>query len=416
MRARDEFYRVLADDLTLYGNRSVLYEYLEAEQEKRAAGGEKNPEKARSYQLRIRYYRRQLKEGAISPENYLKELLEVLIQKPQFAKSPGKRNQSRDGERILGYISEDPEPLIRELLRPVLAGPGAEERDGYMQEIRQVYGILDSRKGPAYKKMQAQLEDEGVLEPPYEKLMIVTDAVLDVALAYDIKEFFFDTAVEKQREYTVVKRQKEAGEKTGGGRAERTDKSLKLMESYCLKRGKSLFGEGAGKEPGDIECDRLYRSLRERENEEVFVPLVIDPQTGCSICLIGRAYFEEGDTPGSVRHRDQKESCAYGVLFFDNDFGEDIKTGYHISNRFGEFPNYNAARFEGEWCYEQMRQEAGEVFRESNGTMPAGIPEIFRRYFLEDTDQEEEEIRREIRVQIKEQERMLREEEKSAVT
>lgn len=416
MRARDEFYRVLADDLTLYGNRSVLYEYLEAEQEKRAAGGEKNPEKARSYQLRIRYYRRQLKEGAISPENYLKELLEVLIQKPQFAKSPGKRNQSRDGERILGYISEDPEPLIRELLRPVLAGPGAEERDGYMQEIRQVYGILDSREGPAYKKMQAQLEDEGVLEPPYEKLMIVTAAVLDVALAYDIKEFFFDTAVEKQREYTVVKRQKEAGEKTGGGRAERTDKSLKLMESYCLKRGKSLFGEGAGKEPGDIECDRLYRSLRERENEEVFVPLVIDPQTGCSICLIGRAYFEEGDTPGSVRHRDQKESCAYGVLFFDNDFGEDIKTGYHISNRFGEFPNYNAARFEGEWCYEQMRQEAGEVFRESNGTMPAGIPEIFRRYFLEDTDQEEEEIRREIRVQIKEQERMLREEEKSAVT
>lgn len=416
MRARDEFYRVLADDLTLYGNRSVLYEYLETEQEKRAAGGEKNLEKARSYQLRIRYYRRQLKEGAISPENYLKELLEVLIQKPQFAKSPGKRNLKRDGERIVGYISEDPEPLIRELLRPVLAGAGSEERDGYMQEIRQVYGILDGRKGSAYKRMQAQLKGEGVLEPPYEKLMIVTDAVLDVALAYDIKEFFFDTAVEKQRDYTVVKRQKEAGEKAGGGRAERTDKSLKLMESYCLKRGKSLFGEGVGKESGDMECDRLYRSLRERENEEVFVPLVIDPQTGCSICLIGRAYFEEGDTPGSVWHRDLKESCAYGVLFFDNDFGEDIKTGYHISNSFGEFPNYNAARFEGEWCYEQMRQEAGEVFRESNGAMPAGIPEIFRRYFLEDTDREEEEIRREIRVQTEEQERMLREEEKDAAT
>ncbi len=89
MRARDEFYRALADDLTLYGNKSVLYEYLEAEQEKRAAGGEKNPEKARSYQLRVRYYRKQLKEGAISPESYLKELFEVLVQKPQFAKSSG---------------------------------------------------------------------------------------------------------------------------------------------------------------------------------------------------------------------------------------------------------------------------------------------------------------------------------------
>ena len=28
-----------------------------------------------------------------------------------------------------------------------------------------------------------------------------------------------------------------------------------------------------------MECDRLYRSLLERGNEEVFVPLVIDQQT-----------------------------------------------------------------------------------------------------------------------------------------
>ena len=41
----------------------------------------------------------------------------------------------------------------------------------------------------------------------------------------------------------------------------------------------SLFGMGSGKEPGDMECDRLYRSLLERGNEEVFVPLVIDQQT-----------------------------------------------------------------------------------------------------------------------------------------
>ncbi len=272
--------------------------------------------------------------------------------------------------------------------------------------------MLDSKKGPAYKKMQARLKEEGFWEPPYKKLMTVTDAVLDVALAYDIKEFFFDTAVEKQREYTVVKRQKAAGERAGRGRAERTDKSLKLMESYCLKRGKSLFGTGGGKEPGDVECDRLYRSLREGGNEEVFVPLVIDPQTGCSICLIGRAYFGEEDTSGAMRSQDGKESCAYGVLFFDNDFGEDIRAGYHISNGFGEFPNFNAARFDGDWCYEQMRQEAEEVFREINGTMPAEIPEIFRRYFMEDADQEGEEIRKEIRMQTEEQERKLREEEK----
>lgn len=410
MRARDEFYRALADDLTLYGNRSVLYEYLETEQEKRAAGEEKNPGKARSYQLRVRYHRRRLKEGALSPEDYLKELFEVLSQKPQFAKSAGKRNANREGERVVGYMSGDPEPLIREVLQAALDGQGAERKDDYMQDIRQVWDVLNGEKGAVYKKMRSNLAEEGFLEPPYKKLMAMTDAVLDVALAYDIKEFFFDTAVERQRDYAVVKRQKAAGEGAGRGRAERTDKSLKLMESYCLKRGKSLFGTGGGKEPGDMECDRLYRSLLERGNEEVFVPLVIDQQTGCSICLIGRAYFEESGAAGSGRHRGEEESCAYGVLFFDNDYGEEIKAGYHISNEFGKFPNFNAARFEGDWSYEQMRQEAEEAFKESNGAMPTGTPEIFRRYFLEAEDQETEEIREEIRRQTAEQERKLRRE------
>lgn len=57
-----------------------------------------------------------------------------------------------------------------------------------------------------------------------------------------------------------------------------------------------------------------------------------------------------------------------------------------------------------------MRQEAEEAFKESNGAMPTGTPEIFRRYFLEAEDQETEEIREEIRRQTAEQERKLRRE------
>lgn len=402
MRARDEFYRVMADDLTNYGRESVLYQYLAEEQEKKAAGdGKKDRGESRGYQLWIRYYRRQLKAGEISPEDYLRLLLEVLLKKTQFARICGKLGEKYDGKRVVGYTSEDPEPLLQGMLEIVLGKRESAKKGDYMRDIRRAYDMLVGEES-ARINMLERLNREGFFEPPYGKLMKMTDAVLDVAVAYNIKEFFFDTAVEKQADYAVVKRPGASEAKEGGSRAERVDKSLKLIESYCEKRGKSLFGTGDRKDPGDIECEKLYRGLLEEGNEEVFVPLTIDRATGCGIYLIGKTYFEGSDTEES------EDCCAYGVLYFDDDYGEGIKTGYHISNRFGEFQNYNEARFDGDWSYEKMRQDAEAAFQELNGAMPDGVPQIFRRYF-EGEREETEALREEVREQTERQERELRE-------
>lgn len=412
MNARDEFYRVLGDDLTLYGNKSVLYQYLDGEQEKRAAGGDKeDPGKARSYQLRIRFYRNQLKSGELSPEEYWKLLLEILVQKPQFGKRCGKPEKSLESKRMIGYTSKDPQPLLREMTDIALGEEKPMKKAGGARNVKKVYDILSAGCGEAYRNAAERMEKQGFWQPPYAKLMKLTDAVLDVAVAYDIREFFFDTAVERQEGYSVVKRQKERGNGGSSSRAERTDKSLKLIDDYCRKKGKTLFGSGSagGAEPKDMMCDALYRKLLEGGNEEVFVPLLVDGTTGCGIYLLGRAYFEESCGVAQGKRRAIGNSCAYGVMFLDNDYGEGIKTGYHINNEFGEFPDYNSARFKGDWSYEKARQEAEDMIREINGKVPEGAPEEFRKYFEGDTDAEAEELRKEIRRELACRERALKE-------
>lgn len=411
MNARDEFYKALGDDLTLYGKKSVLYQYLDEEQEKRAAAGDrKDIGKARSYQLRIRFYRRQLKAGELSPEEYLKLLCEILIQKPQFGRQCGKPEKSLESRRIIGYTSLDPQPLLREMTDIALG----EEKAGKKaagQNMEKVYDILRMQQGEAYRNVTGRLGKRGYWQPPFTKLMRLTDAVLDVAVAYDIREFFFDTAVEKEEGYSVAKRQKRYGDERNGSRAERTDKSLKLIDFYCRKKGKTLFGsgsgEGAGAEPKDMMCDALYRKLLEGGNEEVFVPLLVDRATGCGIYLIGRAYFEDSYAEMPGKRKTKEDSCAYGVMFLDNDYGEGIRTGYHINNEFGEFPDYNSARFKGDWSYEKTRQEAEDTMKEINGQAPDGVPEEFRKYFEDGTDEEAEELREEIRKELAAREREL---------
>lgn len=414
MSARDEFYKVLGDDLTLYGNKSVLYQYLDGEQEKRASiENKKDLGKARSYQLRIRFYRRQLKAGELSPEEYWRLLLEILIQKPQFSKQCGKSEKSLESKKIIGYASEDPQPLLCEIVDIALGAEKPGQKSGVGAKLKRVYDILDSGRGEEYRNLIERMGKRGLFKPPFTKLMKLTDVVLNVAVAYDIREFFFDTAVEKQDGYSVVKRKNGDGDDRGSSRAERTDKSLRLIDYYCRKKGRTLFGFGGDEEmetaPRDMACDALYRELLAGGNEEVFVPLLVDRMTGCGIYLLGRVYFEENyeEMPGS---RQRKEaSCAYAVMFLDNDYGEGIETGYHINNAFDEFPDYNAARFQGDWSYEKARQEAEEIIRETNGKLPKGAPKEFHRYFEADTDTEAEELRREVERQLAECEKELKE-------
>ena len=398
MDARDEFYTVLADDLTLYGKKSVLYEYLDQEQEQGALQGEKKElGKARSYQLRIRYYRRQLKAGNISPEEYLKQLLETLAKKPQFGKPCGKQKRSLESNRIIGYSSQNPQPLLEKMADIAVGHEDTGEKKTTDQKIKAACALLFQEESPEYKKAMRRLGENGFWTPPYRRLMAITDAVLDVAVAYDMKEFFFGTVVEKKDSYTVRKRQKPADGGSGGSRAERTDKSLKLMDFYCRKRGKALFGLRAGESraPGDMDCDALYWKLLKEKNENVFVPLLIDPVTGCGIYILGKAYFEGEYADDQEKYKRLKESCAYSVLRFDDDYGADIKTGFHMCSKFGEFPNYNSARFDGVWSYENVRQDMEKTIKELNAKMPAGAPEIFRKYFEDDTDPEAEMYARE---------------------
>ncbi len=415
MNARDEFYLVLSEDLTQKGNHSVLYGYLDAEQEKRAANtGEGTVSSARSYQLRIRYFRNRLMNGEISAEEYLKQFLAVLLQKPKFCKRCGKLERSFESRKRIGYCSKDPEPLLSELLDAALGDVQSKSGNGILQDMRRVFEFLDAEEDFEHKKIIQGLSKNNFLDVPFTKMMVLTDAVLDVAIAYDIKEFFYGTVVETLEDYSVNKRRKNSDGAASGARSERIDKSLKLIDYYCRKKGKTLFGAEAesGGAPSDKECDALYRRLLESKNEQVFVPLLVDQVTGCGIYIIGKAYFEGdyGEKPDWYKRI--KDSCAYGVLSFDNDSGQEIRTGYHINNEFGEFLSYNAARFSGDWSYEKARQDAADIMKESNGEMPEGVPEIFRKYFEENTDQEAERYKQEIRDAVRRCEQDLRKKER----
>lgn len=413
MDARDEFYRTLGEDLTLYGKKSVLYQYLEREQERKAAEGEPGElEKARSFQLRIRYYRRQLKSGALFPETYLKLLLGVLLQKPQFCKPCGKTEKGLESRRVVGYGSEDPRPLLQRLLLTAFGQEAAKDRGHPLPELRLAYEILDAGEGAKYEKMIGRLEERGILKLPCTELQALTDAVLDVALAYDIREFFFGTVVEQMEGYSVSKRKKKPGGSAERSRAVRTDKSLKLLDFYCREKGKTLFGAGADNAaPGDMECDALYRELLKSGNEKVFVPLLMDPATGCGICIIGKAYFMGNYSEEPWKYRKITNCCAYGVLFLNDDYGYDVRMGYDIGNEFGQFPDFNSARFDGDLCYEKVRLEAEESIREANGKLPQGVSMKFRRYFSEEREPEEENDRQEILQAVADCERELRESE-----
>lgn len=415
MNARDEFYLALSDDLTQKGEQSILYKYLEEEQEKKVFRGEEGTVGgARSYQLRIRYFRKRLVNGEIALEEYLKQLLAILLQKPKFCKRCGKPEKSWESRKRIGYCSRDPEPLLEELVDAALGGRQLQNRDGLGQGMRRMADLLSAGNGSEYRNMIQRLSENGFWDVPFKKIMLLTDVVLDVAVAYEIKEFFYGTVVETLEDYSVSKRSKSQNKALTGTRPERIDKSLNLIDYYCRKKGKTLFGSGLSiSAPGDEECDILYRKLLEGKNNQVFVPLLVDQATGCGIYIIGKAYFEGDYAENPDQYRRMEGSCAYGVLAFDNDSGQDIRTGYHINNRFGEFSSYNAARFLGDWSYEKARQDAADIMKESNGEMPEDVPEIFRKYFEEGADQETERYRREIREAVSRCEDALRRKKKS---
>lgn len=413
MSVRDDFYMVLSEDLTKKGRHSVLYRYLDEEQEQRLVREEGKAAVARSYQLRIRYYRKEFAEGRATPEEYTRQLLNILLQKTKFCKPCGKTEKDLGSRRKIGYDSKDPEPLLCELLHTALGRELPSGKTCTVLEMKKVYDILCAKTGEEYLAAIGQLQEKGFYEAPFKKLMHLTDAVLDVAVAYDIREFFYGTVVETLEDYTVRKRQKKAEESPAGTRPERIDKSLRLMDYYCRMRGKSLFGarETAGGAPSDRDCDALYARLLESKNDKVFVPLLIDRETGCGIYILGRAYFQGEYTKDTVRYCSLQESCAYGVLSFDNDYGQEIRTGYHINNRFGEFLSYNAARFSGDWSYEKARQDTADMMKELNGEMSSGIADIFGKYFIEDIDRETEGYRWEIREAVEKCEKALRRKE-----
>lgn len=411
MSVRDDFYRVLCEDLTNKGRQSVLYRYLDEEQEQRLAREEGKAAVARSYQLRIRYYRKSFAEGRMTAEDFVKELLGLLLQQPKYGKRCRKTEKDPGSGRKLGYGSKDPEPLLCGLLHTALGKELSAGKACIARDMEKVYAILDTGTGQEYSAVTGRLREKGFYDPPFRQLMRLTDAVLDVTIAYDIREFFYGTVVETLEDYTVKKRQKKTDGNSAGARPERIDKSLKLLDYYCKMRSKSLFGAGetAGGTPSDRECDILYARLLEQKNDKVFVPLLIDRETGCGIYIIGKSYFEAEYTKNFGREQETSESCTYGVLFFDNDYGQEIKTGYHIYNGFGEFPSYNAARFSGDWSYEKARQDTADMIKELNGEMPSGIADIFGKYFAKETDWETEEYRREIKEAVAKCEKTFRE-------
>lgn len=412
MGAREEFYLKLNEDLILNRKASVLYEYIEEEQEARAGKGDLSD--ARSYQLRIRYQRKRYRNEEITPLEYLVEILDILNQSPKLCRRCGKETswvkefqafeQSgvAESRRQTEYVSDNPEQDIRELLKAVYEELPSEM--DIQQTLKELLETLQSPGNNSYRKAIEGLEEGGYLCPNSTKVEKLVNTVLDVAVAYDVREFFSGIDLDGSK----VKRSK----KGAGKRAERVDKTLYLLDKYCKRKGISLFQPTATSRASAMEYNTLLEVMDEEGDRDLFLPVYVDADTGCGIYILGLNHFDiyeqhqihqKGKRAAKMRKEEYRDrNCIFVVTDYEPDKRAKASLQYveqYVYNSDNTYMDYVGAREDLKLARNVALDEMREIF---NGS---GIPEFIRHYkydglYDEAEFEEDEAVREETRKHI----------------
>ena len=188
---------------------------------------------------------------------------------------------------------------------------------------------------------------------------------------------------------------------------EKQDFTLRMFETYCASTGGGgFFAPGSGTDSGGwrldnqgfclLEADRLEKLREELDREEktcLYLPLGVDPRSGCVFFLAGkenyRELYEAGEKKAKEAYDVSPARFCFDYLRLDREhlkrFPWDVGGAFRLRPKFHENAkkSYQDILEDFEWyCLDGDEREPGggsprEAVRELNRERPARIPEEF---------------------------------------
>lgn len=377
--AKDTFYRRLQHDYRLLGTDSVIYRFIQEEQERlyrQFRPGSSVKKGSSLIQLRLHFDA--LAAGRETPVEYIANLLRILSGRPVLYQD---------------CAGTDPRGLLATLAATGLRdGDEAVSVHGSRRHMQECLSELVRRFDRQDADVYRRYAESNYAQPPYEALRELTHAILRCAAHVEVKAFFYDAGyplndnsygnIPEKNGGRKPRRQSAGGDNAatdaGRGRKPRVDKTLSLLDAYCAAGHLSLFHSGA--EASLEDCKRLYELLVQGDNEKVLVPLRVDSRTGCALYIVGRNFYANmyagiETMKRAKNYRNSHNACAYGILQLDSTT-DDLPLGYTLSDWFDAYTSLEEAIVQ----YENVCIDTLAEIREDNEELPPGSPAVFAIY------------------------------------
>ena len=311
-RERDIFYGRLQDDYRLNGTASVIYRYLQEEQERQKTAGSRG-----SFAVRLRARHEALLSGLEGPEDYIKYLLEGLYSNRALY------------EADIDRLDSQPTELLSRLIEAALGKDSSRRKS--KSRVRERLGELAELLNKNDPTVLKRLVGSGYMAQPFERLSELTDVILENAVHREVKAFFYDAGYPYREDVNAPQAAK--------GR-NKEDKTLRLLEAYCHINHITLFGE---REEGlsEEECQALLEAYRKQRKDSVIHPLRVDVKTGCSLLIVGKTHFRKSYRNDMEAYRRIKQSCAFGITRLE--MGGSDGLSYTLDQYFDQYPSIDEA-------------------------------------------------------------------------
>lgn len=356
---KKDYYDQLRQDYYKEGEKSFVFHYLE-----------KHPRSDTCFRMILGQKWKELKAGEISCLDYVKYIIEKL------SKTPKLYQEGRDYKLILPLLYYGMEMAEDEY--QVL------ENTGRKKDLQEKLLVLEKQMHDSDGAAKERLS-----KIPFEELERMTRRLELVSLQVEVRNFFYEiglpiTDANKPQKEDAAKRKPER----------KKDPSLNMLDAYCAQKGLSLFVSGAKppQDSGGEDYDTFFQKLINSGNSGIIIPLMIDPQTGSALFIIGRRYI--CDYQYVIHKKENREyenyCCSYGILELDTDDSINAASGqyrellsYHAANYLFD---YSEAREE----YEIVRRTNLARIRDYNRSLEGmEYPKSLHIYFRSEREQEE---------------------------
>lgn len=386
---KELFYQALQDDYRASRPKSdsVIYQFLKKERERQlrqfqALSSQKKAsiklkEPKLPYPAQLQNHFEALLAGTETPEQYISNLFCILGK----GRIPCQEASGKTISILDDLLERETDPECLGLPR--------------LKKLKELAARLESGNTDFLEKVSKT----SYAQKPYQELRILTEGLLDCATKKSVKDFFYDAGypyreTEPDEEYgtlknvsyrekqnpsaSFTKRQANAKNK----REPRVDKTLNLLAAYNERHPGRLFqAPTVSKE----DCEKLFRQLFRGNNQEVLVPLRVDPLTGCALYIIGKSYYEPfyEEASGLKKERFKKSpgACAYGILKLIDDSWTGASVGYLLSDWFNFYGEKGINNIdEALDAYKDACQATENDLKDYNQTLPPGCPSVLLQF------------------------------------